>query len=203
MTAVLFCRCHGGRLQTPPPATGRARSASGPLGVRKQPRRRLPDTARASGTRGLRSDRPPMAPALKTPTSGLRQRSPNRIPGWWSGSCGPRGGRATTLPFATKLHRLLHQTRKLDLQAQPRGLREGGLPSAPRVERRSLRRLRVPSGRRAVGCRWRGLFANSEGTPPRDVSARSQPEELRAAARGDAQGPKAAYPRGKKELFTK
>jgi hypothetical protein len=41
--------------------------------------------------------------------------------------------------------------------------------------------------------------ANSEGSLPRDVPARSQPEELRAAGRGGGQGPKAANPRGKKE----
>jgi hypothetical protein len=41
--------------------------------------------------------------------------------------------------------------------------------------------------------------ANSEGTPPRGVPARSQPEELRAAGRGGDQGPKAANPRGKQK----
>jgi hypothetical protein len=44
--------------------------------------------------------------------------------------------------------------------------------------------------------------ANSEGAPPRDAPARSQPKELRAAARGDAQGPKAANPGGTKNAVT-
>jgi hypothetical protein len=44
--------------------------------------------------------------------------------------------------------------------------------------------------------------ANSEGSPLRGVPAWSQPKELRAAARGDAQGPNAANPRGKTKAFT-
>jgi hypothetical protein len=73
LRVALFCRCRGAHLQAwapprPAPADSsardrRARSAPGPLGVRKKPRRRLPSTARASGARGLRRDRPPAAPA--------------------------------------------------------------------------------------------------------------------------------------------
>ena len=50
----------------------RARSASGPRGVRVKPRRRLPTAARASGTRGLRRDLPPTAPAFEAPHPSAR-----------------------------------------------------------------------------------------------------------------------------------
>ena len=74
---LLFCLFRGGHLQAwapprPAPAGSsardrRARSAPGPLGVRMRRRRRLPGTARASGTRGLRSHQPPAAPAMSFP----------------------------------------------------------------------------------------------------------------------------------------
>ena len=120
---ALFCRCRGGWLQAyAPPRTApadssardrRARSAPGPLGVRKGPRRRLPSTARASGARGLRRDRPPAAPAHGKPPSqtglisfGVGKENP---PGGWGGylsgghgvpSVRIRGGVSVTRPFA-------------------------------------------------------------------------------------------------------
>jgi hypothetical protein len=155
VTAVLFCRCHGGPVRpcvSPAAAAARssardrtARSASGPLGVRIRPRRRLPDAACAFGTRGLWSDWPPAAPAWNTPTSGLRQKSPSQIPGWREGSCGPRGGAHHHPPHLPGICTDASSKREAGPTDSVHGVAGGGIPSAPRMERRFLQSLRVPS----------------------------------------------------------
>lgn len=66
-------------------------------------------------------------------------------------------------------------------------------------ERPWLRRLRATARAHCGGVSLAPSQANSEGSPPRGVPTRSQPEEFWAAARGDAQGPNGRVPAGQEK----
>ena len=75
-------------------------------------------------------------------------------------------------------------------------MRVGGLQSAPGVPAAMAPEAAGTERTSRGGVSLAQLQANSEGSPPRGVPARSQPEEFRAAARGDAQGPNGRAPPG-------
>jgi hypothetical protein len=161
---------------------------------------------------------PPTRPDAPDPPSPQRSGGVNppslarlRVrPSWHRPACGPsrssaiaplgRGADLTAIPpFATTLQRRPRRTGKSVMKVWLKALRAWGLPSVPRVTRPSLRRPRGPSVRIGAGVSGTRLHADTEGPPPPGRTAGSRPEELRAAARGDAQGPKAANPRGKRK----
>jgi hypothetical protein len=102
-------------------------------------------------------------------------------------------------PFARALQRHPRRTGKLVQRTEFRGLREVGSSLRPSGGAAMPPEAAGPERASRGGVSLARLHANSEGTPPRGIPARSQPEELRAAGRGGGQGAKAAHPRGKKE----